>query len=47
MCQDIDECHESHCLEHSICKNTDGSFECVCKNGFTLSGDQCIDIGQR
>lgn len=40
---DIDECqHRSLCV-NGHCRNTEGSFRCVCSQGYTLSstGDQC------
>ena len=39
-CEDIDECsdEESHvCPDHSYCKNTDGSYTCVCEFGFRMN----------
>ncbi|KAF8358153.1 hypothetical protein PRIPAC_93148, partial [Pristionchus pacificus] len=48
--QDIDECSStpSICGPHSICVNTQGSFECACEHGFEQQGgictakDQCL-----
>ncbi|XP_067352710.1 adhesion G protein-coupled receptor E5-like [Channa argus] len=53
-CVDINECeeHESNCGKNSLCFNTNGSFYCVCQDGFIHSGGarnftglngQCID----
>ena len=43
---DIDECknglHECHRL-FADCQNTEGSYICSCKEGFTGSGKNCID----
>lgn len=50
---DIDECqHRSLCV-NGHCRNTEGSFRCVCNQGYTLSstGDQCegklVDLSYR
>jgi len=44
-CVDIDECALSthNCPENSVCKNTDGSFDCECLLGFVLDGQDCVD----
>ena len=42
---DIDECRsEFHtCDSNAMCVNTNGSFECDCKDGFTSDGNNdCI-----
>jgi len=59
-CQDVDECTtslENPCRENAACINTEGSFECLCNQGFTqvLDGrgyfagcedvDECADKG--
>jgi hypothetical protein len=36
---DIDECTESSALCSQICDNTDGSYKCSCKSGFSLNTD--------
>ena len=40
---DIDECSadSSSCDENADCTNTDGSFRCTCKQGFTGDGENC------
>jgi len=43
-CADVDECAEGKgwCPEHSTCMNTEGSYMCVCDDGYTKSGSQCV-----
>ena len=40
---DIDECATKthHCNLNANCTNTNGSFECVCKEGYTGDGKSC------
>lgn len=40
---DIDECSTNthNCSLNANCTNTDGSFKCVCKEGFTGDGNSC------
>ena len=39
---DIDECERDHnCDVNSHCKNTVGSFDCRCIDGFTGNGTNC------
>ena len=44
---DIDECEEltHNCKIFETCANTDGSFNCVCDDGYesTLSGDSSCE----
>ena len=45
MLLDIDECAADTDGCDQGCTNTDGSFECSCNSGYTLSGDgmTCVD----
>lgn len=51
-CEDIDECldasNECTLLDHSLCQNTPGDYECVCQEGFKLADDfsNCLDINE-
>jgi len=41
---DIDECSNStmnDCHVNATCTNTDGSFTCACKPGYTGNGTDC------
>ena len=38
---DINECLSNPCSVNGNCQNTDGSFTCTCKDGFTGSGFVC------
>ena len=45
---DIDECgHSNGGCDHG-CNNSEGSFECSCRDGFTLTGDRlrCQDVDE-
>ena len=43
---DINECDSSDaCPQDSTCVNTDGSFQCNCNDGFTMSGTECEGEG--
>ena len=42
---DIDECHSSdlNTCDNADCDNTNGSFVCICHNGFTSDGNNgCV-----
>ena len=43
---DIDECDtgEHLCHVNATCTNTDGSYDCDCKNGFTGDGHNCSSM---
>ena len=40
---DVNECEEeiNGCEENSLCINTDGSYECKCKDGYRGNGGMC------
>jgi hypothetical protein len=40
---DVNECASNthNCNDNAICTNTNGSFTCVCKNGFLGNGVNC------
>ena len=42
----IDECNEMTCDGNRKCVNADGSFECVCAEGYREGGINCIDIDE-
>ncbi|XP_078381971.1 uncharacterized protein LOC144664667 isoform X3 [Oculina patagonica] len=45
---DIDECamKMDNCSENAMCNNTEGSFNCSCKPGFSGDGINCADIDE-
>lgn len=43
MHSDIDECKTNPCTAHALCTNTEGSFSCVCEEGYT---GLTVDFGQ-
>ncbi|XP_050020585.1 latent-transforming growth factor beta-binding protein 2 isoform X6 [Alexandromys fortis] len=48
-CIDIDECvNDTVCGNHGFCDNTDGSFRCLCDQGFETSpsGWECVDVNE-
>ncbi|XP_012868977.1 PREDICTED: latent-transforming growth factor beta-binding protein 2 [Dipodomys ordii] len=48
-CIDIDECaNDTVCGSHGFCDNTDGSFRCLCDQGFETSpsGLVCVDVNE-
>lgn len=48
-CIDINECDEDHdiCL-NGYCENEDGSYKCLCHQGYQLSADNrtCLDVDE-
>ncbi|CAF0723375.1 unnamed protein product [Brachionus calyciflorus] len=47
-CKDINECliNDNECQKNSYCVNTEGSYKCVCKEGFIGNGIFCQDINE-
>lgn len=46
-CDDVDECSIPRlCDVHATCKNTNGSYECHCREGFTGNGFKCVPANQ-
>ncbi|VDI67896.1 Hypothetical predicted protein [Mytilus galloprovincialis] len=47
-CEDINECLDGidNCPANSNCTNTDGSFTCICLEGFRKVGSECQDIDE-
>ena len=45
---DIDECSSGHqCDSSATCYNTDGSYTCICNNGYTGDGRTCRGTSQK
>ncbi|CAI8021725.1 Fibrillin-2 [Geodia barretti] len=45
--KDIDECVEgSPCDENAVCHDEDGSFTCVCNEGYSGNGIVCTDVDE-
>ncbi|KAK2856554.1 hypothetical protein Q5P01_005289 [Channa striata] len=44
-CEDLNECTDKRQCpgDNFMCVNTVGSFRCVCKDGFHMSGRRCVD----
>ncbi|KAM5173121.1 adhesion G protein-coupled receptor E5 isoform 2-T2 [Mantella aurantiaca] len=44
VCSDIDECKEdpNPCASNGTCKNTIGSYQCICNSGFRNISNKCI-----
>ncbi|CAF3944032.1 unnamed protein product, partial [Rotaria magnacalcarata] len=48
-CVDIDECASKmdNCSsESSVCRDTPGSYECICNSGYQLTNRSCVDINE-
>lgn len=47
-CVDFNDCtDERQCPgENFVCVNTLGGFQCVCKDGYKMTGDQCVDVDE-
>ena len=50
MCTNVNECLKRPCLDHNAkCRDTEGSFECNCDDGFVGNGlfeNGCVDINE-
>ena len=44
---DVNECQASNGGCEQVCNNTDGSFECSCNLGYSLSSDRTSCIGKQ
>ncbi|KAM9852921.1 latent-transforming growth factor beta-binding protein 4 [Aulostomus maculatus] len=44
-CQDVDECQQNPC-SNARCENTPGSYRCVCRLGYRLTGSTCTDVDE-
>ena len=47
-CTDDDECllNIHHCDPMATCKNTNGSYDCICQDGFSGDGYDCKDVNE-
>lgn len=41
FCLDINECLRNPCDVNAVCDNTDGSYSCTCKTGYSGDGVFC------
>ena len=39
---DINECNETPCHSNANCENVPGTFNCICRFGFTENGTNCV-----
>ena len=39
---DINECNETPCHSNANCENVPGTFNCICRSGFTGNGTICV-----
>lgn len=46
MCVDVDECLENVCGENQTCVNNEGSYDCICSDGFENTDSGCVDIDE-
>ncbi|XP_071501953.1 fibrillin-1-like [Diadema antillarum] len=47
-CQDINECRDNTICNYGTCENLDGTFRCICPNGYQISANQryCEDVDE-
>ena len=43
---DVDECALDPCVAPSECRNTDGSYECECPQGYVKENGLCMDVDE-
>ncbi|KAG5668884.1 hypothetical protein PVAND_016804 [Polypedilum vanderplanki] len=46
ICEDINECNENGNLCDQMCVNTIGSYKCMCRRGYRIVDDKCVDIDE-
>ncbi|XP_041379174.1 neurogenic locus notch homolog protein 1-like, partial [Gigantopelta aegis] len=44
--QDINECEQNPCGLNANCTNTNGSYTCACRTGYSGDGHSCTDINE-
>jgi len=45
-CSDINECDYDPCHKEAVCGNTQGSYSCICNDGFRGNGRWCEDTNE-
>lgn len=44
---DVNECESNPCAENAQCVNNNGSFSCLCPQGYTgAANEECFDINE-
>ena len=43
---DVNECNSNPCVAPSECRNTDGSYECECPQGYIKENGLCMDVDE-
>ena len=48
LAADVDECTSGghSCHKHAVCRNTVGSYECKCREGYEGDGEKCVDSNE-
>ncbi|XP_070560161.1 semaphorin-5A-like [Ptychodera flava] len=49
ICKDMNECEngQAQCLPEAVCENTEGSYECICPDGYQGDGEkECTDMDE-